>query len=31
VRGEIEYDDRLFDYGDEDGHVWVRKEPVNWT
>ena len=26
TRGEIEYDDRLFDYGDEDGHVWVRGE-----
>lgn len=28
VRGEIDYDDRLFDYGDEDGHIWVRTEPV---
>lgn len=31
TRGEIEYDDRLFDYGDEDGHFWVRREPVNQT
>jgi hypothetical protein len=27
LRGEIEYEDRLFDPGDEDGHVWVRTEP----
>lgn len=29
TRGEIEYEDRLFDYGDEDGHLWVRHEPVS--
>lgn len=29
VRGEIEWEDRLFDYGDEEGHHWVRTEPVD--
>lgn len=31
VRGEIEYEDRLFDYGDENGHQWVRHQPANRT
>lgn len=30
-RGEIEWDDRLFDYGDDEGHIWVRREPLTTT
>lgn len=26
-RGEIEWEDRLFDYGNEDGHIWHRTDP----
>jgi hypothetical protein len=31
VRGEIDFENRIFDYGDEEGHIWLRHEPVSTT